>query len=70
MTQRTEDGVDEVVVGIVSWGFSLCGRPPSVHTRVSAYVDWILRNSAEKYGVPIIILAISFIHHFLQELLF
>ncbi|CAD7079201.1 unnamed protein product [Hermetia illucens] len=35
-----------VVIGIVSWGYFPCGTigAPSVYTRVSAFVSWILEN--------------------------
>lgn len=34
-----------VVVGVVSWGIVPCGYPgaPSVYTRVSSFVDFILQ---------------------------
>ncbi|XP_058120442.1 trypsin-1-like [Anopheles ziemanni] len=40
------DGVD-TIVGIISWQVSPCGQPgiPSITTRVSAFIEWIIFNS-------------------------
>lgn len=28
-------------IGVVSWGFSPCGKTPGVYSRVTKFIDWI-----------------------------
>jgi len=32
------------VIGIVSYGYGFCGDNPSMYTKVSSYINWILEN--------------------------
>ncbi|XP_037933133.1 serine protease snake-like [Teleopsis dalmanni] len=36
-----EDIIHDFIVGITSFGQGCAGKPPSVNTRISAYIDWI-----------------------------
>jgi secreted trypsin-like serine protease len=39
--------VDNIQVGIVSWGYIMCGNPtfPDIFTRVTSYTQWIARKT-------------------------